>query len=405
LETIRSNKGQENQMRHSQYFPLFFLTSIFFMNFIIRIIISPLMPTILPDMGLTRDEAGSFFLFSASGYCLSLLCSGFVSSRIMHRNTIVLSAVATGLAFILTGFSQSLFAMRLGIFVVGMTSALYMPSGIAVLTATISRKNWGKAMGIHEMAPNLSFLLAPIICEALLLWMSWRHVLLVTGTVSILLGCSFLRFAGIRDFAGEAPVFNSLYSLLTLRSFWWMILLFSLGVSGTLGVYAMLPLFLVNEHGMVQSQANTLITLSRVATLPMPLFIGWISDRLGLKIVLTAVLAMSGLLVLSIGLFSGRLGQAAIFCQPVLAVCFFPPAFAALSNIGSQQIRNIAVSFTIPVAFLMGGGGVPLLIGILGEKGYFAAGFLVTGLLILSGSVVPFFLKFESDGTAPRNSD
>jgi NNP family nitrate/nitrite transporter-like MFS transporter len=184
-----------------------------------------------------------------------------------------------------------------------------------------------------------------------------------------------------------------------------MILLFSLGVSGTLGVYAMLPLFLVNEHGMVQSQANTLITLSRLSTLPMPLFIGWISDRLGLKTVLTAVLTMSGLLVFSIGLFSGRLVQAAIFCQPVLAVCFFPPAFAALSNIGTRQIRNIAVSFTIPVAFLMGGGGVPVLIGILGEKGYFAAGFMVTGLLILSGAVLPFFLKFENDGKDPRDTD
>ncbi|MDZ7665762.1 MAG: MFS transporter [Desulfotignum sp.] len=276
----------------SAYLPLFFLTAIFFMNFTIRISISPLMPTILTDMALTRDQAGSFFLFSASGYCIALFFSGFVSARLRHRNTIVLSAMGTGIVFIFTGFSQSLSAMRLGIFLAGAGSGLYLSSGIAVLTATIARKNWGKALGVHELAPNLSFLLTPVICELLLLWMTWRQVLFVLGGVSILLGWSFSRFSSIQDFAGEAPRLKSFRPLAAIPSFWWMMLLFSLGVSGTLGVYSMLPLFLVNEHGMVQTQANTLVTLSRIATLPMPLVIGWIADRMGLKPVIAAVLML-----------------------------------------------------------------------------------------------------------------
>ncbi|MFN2437362.1 MAG: nitrate/nitrite transporter, partial [Desulfotignum sp.] len=351
-------------------------------------------------MDLTRDQAGSFFLFSASGYCIALFFSGFVSARIRHRNTIVLSAVGTGIIFIFTGFSQTLSAMRLGIFLAGAGSGLYLSSGIAVLTATIARKNWGKALGVHELAPNLSFLLTPVICELLLLWMTWRQVLFVLGGVSILLGWSFSRFSSIQDFAGEAPRLKSFRPLAAIPSFWWMMLLFSLGVSGTLGVYSMLPLFLVNEHGMVQTQANTLVTLSRIATLPMPLVIGWIADRMGLKPVIAAVLMLNGVLVIGIGVFSGRLLQAVIFCQPVLAVCFFPPAFAALSNISSRQTRNVAVSFTIPAAFLMGGGVIPGLIGLLGEKGFFSAGFVVTGVLVLAGAALPWFLKFQPEEEA-----
>jgi NNP family nitrate/nitrite transporter-like MFS transporter len=380
----------------SAYLPLFFLTAIFFMNFTIRISISPLMPTILTDMRLTGDQAGSFFLFSATGYCIAVFFSGVVSARIMHRNTIVLSAVGTGLVFIFTGFCHSLSGMRLGIFLAGMGAGLYLSSGIAVLTATISRKNWGKALGIHELAPNLSFLLTPMICEMLLLWMSWRYVFFVLGGVYILLGWSFSRFSTIRDFPGEAPKLKSFYPLAAIPSFWWMMLLFSLGVSGTLGIYSMLPLYLVNEHGIAQTQANTFVTLSRVATLPMTLAIGWITDRLGLKPVITAVLMLSGILVILIGIFSGRLLLAAIFCQPVVAICFFPPAFAALSNIGSSQTRNVAVSFTIPAAFLVGGGVIPGMIGMLSENGYFSAGFVVTGILILSGAILPGFLKFSS---------
>lgn len=384
------------------WLPVFFLTAIFFLNFLIRIIISPLMPTILADMGLTPDQAGSFFLVSASGYCMALLCSGFVSSRFWHVKTIGFSAIATGLMMVLTGLTHNLILMRCTVFAAGMAAGLYLPSGIAILTTTVAEKSWGKAMGIHELAPNVSFLLAPILCEALLLWMSWRHVLFFVGAASILMGLSFLRFSGIRDFAGKAPNFKSFAPLAATPSFWCMMLLFSLGVSGTLGIYAMLPLFLVNEHGMAQAQANTLITLSRVATLPMPLVIGWVADRFGLKAVLATVLAVSGVLVFGIGVSRGFLLQVWVFCQPVVAVCFFPPAFAALSHIGSKEMRSVAVSFTIPAAFLLGGGVVPGLIGILGDRGWFSAGFMAAGGLILLGAVVPFFLSFHDKGDGIR---
>lgn len=392
-----SSDKQNTDLIHSQLLPLFFLTTIFFLNFTIRIILSPLMPTILEDMNLARDQAGSFFLISASGYFISLLCSGFVSSRIRHKKTIVLSAVGTGLAFLLTGLSPNLFFMRAGIFVVGLTSALYLPSGIALLTSVISSQNWGKAIGFHELAPNLSFLLAPMICEGLLLWLSWRSVLVVIGTTSILLGISFFKFPTIKDFPGESPRLASFLPLVAMPSFWMMVTLFSLGVIGTLGVYSMLPLYLVNQHGMIQSQANTLITISRILTLPMTFLVGWLSDRFGLKSTLACVLLFTGILTVLTGVLSGRILHLIIFCQPVAAVCFFPPAFAALSHIGTQETRNIAVAFTIPIAFLIGGGVIPNIIGILGEKGYFSMGFIVAGGLILAGTVIPFFLKFQKE--------
>jgi NNP family nitrate/nitrite transporter-like MFS transporter len=176
-----------------------------------------------------------------------------------------------------------------------------------------------------------------------------------------------------------------------------MIVLFSLGVTGGLGVYSMLPLYLVNEHGMLQSQANTLITLSRILTLPMALLVGWLSDHFGLKPTLSFVLFLTGISTLLIGVAEGSLIQIIIFCQPLFAVCFFPPAFAALSHIGSKETRNIAVSFTIPIAFLIGGGVIPNVIGFLGEKGFFSMGFIVSGGLILSGTIIPLFLKLQKN--------
>ncbi len=379
----------------SQLLPLFFLTSIFFLNFTIRIIISPLLPTISEDMNLSRDQAGSFFLISASGYFIALLCSGFVSSRLLHKKTIALSAIGSGIAMIGVGFTENLVTMYTGLFIVGMASALYLPSGIAMLTTSTDSRNWGKAIGIHELAPNLSFLLVPILCEGLLLLLSWRNVLFSVGMTSILLGFSFYKFSNVSDFKGESPNLKSFLPLIATPSFWMMMALFTVGVTGTLGVYSMLPLYLVKEHGMLRAEANTLMTLSRMFTLPMPFVVGWLSDRFGLKPVLAFVLFITGTSTLLIGAFTGSLIKMIIFIQPLSAVSFFPPAFAALALIGSRETRNIMVSFTIPIAFLIGGGLIPNLIGILGDNNYFPMGFMLTGGFIMTGAFIPAFLKFQ----------
>jgi NNP family nitrate/nitrite transporter-like MFS transporter len=381
----------------SQVLPLFFLTTIFFLNFTTRIIFSPLLPTVSEDMNLTRDQAGSFFLISASGYFISLLCSGFVSSKLFHKKTIVLSAVGSGIALMAAGFSLNLWSMRIGLFMMGMSTALYLPSGMAVLTASVDSRNWGKAIGVHELAPNLSFLLAPIICEALLLLISWRQVLLVVGTASIISGLCFYLFSGIQDFKGEPPKLKSVIPLLKTPSFWMMIALFSAGVTGTFGVYAMLPLYLVKTHGMLQAEANTLMTLSRVAVLPMSFVAGWLSDRIGIRQTLAGVLLLTGISTVLTGILSGAFIKAIIFIQPLFAVSFFPPAFAALSRVSSKDTRNIIISFTISVAFLVGSGVMPGLIGIAGEKDLFAFGFVLVGAWILAGAIVPVFLKFHEE--------
>lgn len=395
--TVDSPNKKNNKETDSMILLLFFLTSIFFTNFTIRIILAPLMPTILTDMNLTSDQAGAFFLISASGYFISLICSGFVSSTLKHKKTILLSTVVSGLAIISTGLSQNLMTIRLGLFVVGLTTGLYLPSGVALLTAAVNSKNWGKGLGVHELAPNLAFLLAPLICEGLLLWVSWRSILIITGIVSIGFGISFYSFSNVKDFPGEAPMFSSLQPLVSTSSFWIMATLFSLGITGTLGVYSMLPLYLVKVHGMTQTDANTLITLSRVLTLPMGLIAGWLTDRIGVKPTLAGILCFSGVLTLLIGMLTGFAMKTMIFCQPLLAVCFFPPAFAALSKICTKETRNIAISFTVPIGFLFGGGVIPHMLGVLGKSGHFPIGFVILGSCIFAGAVIPFFLKLLNE--------
>jgi len=82
-----------------------------------------------------------------------------------------------------------------------------------------------------------------------------------------------------------------------------------------------------------------------------------------------------------------------VFLQPMAVVCFFPAGFATLSRIGPSSAGNVGVSLTIPVAFLLGAGAIPTLIGVMGDVGSFALGLALVGGLILTGFVLSLYLK------------
>src|SRR5512139_1020959 len=92
--------------------PLTFLTAIFYLNFVSRIILGPFLPVIEHELGLGHGVAGSLFLFIQIGYAAGLLGSGLVSWRFSHRHTIMASVVAVGVAMAGLSLAGSLGAMR-----------------------------------------------------------------------------------------------------------------------------------------------------------------------------------------------------------------------------------------------------------------------------------------------------
>ena len=389
--------GEDMPSFRSQLGPLLLLTSIFFINFLSRITLAPMLPRVESDLGLSHVEAGSFFLLISLGYFTTLLASGFIASRLTHKRTIIYSSLAVGIALLFTAFSSGLWGMRLGLIALGMAAGPYIPSGIATLTSIIDSRHWGKAIGIHELAPNLSFVVAPLICEIVLHWFSWRVVFMVLGVGALLLGAIFARFGRGGEFSGQSVGYSSYGGILSNPSFWILVILFSLGISSTLGVYTMLPIFLVAEHGMLRSRANALVALSRVAGVGMTLVGGWATDRFGPQLVLRLVFLLTGATTLFIGFASSFWVEVAVFVQPLLAVCFFPAGLAALSMVSSSKQRNIMVSLTVPFAFLIGGGGAPTLIGFFGDLGSFGGGIALVGGAITTGAVLTGFLRFKEN--------
>ena len=384
--------------RKSQMFLLSLLTGIFFLNILLRVVLAPLLPVIEKDLGIGHAVAGGFFMMIALGYATGLFGSGFVSAHLTHRRTIVIAAVAGSCALFFIAASHSLWAIRLGLVSLGVATGLYLPSGMTTITAAIRSVHWGKAIAFHEFAPSFAFILAPFIVEGLLLLCRWQEILVLIGAISLILGLVFLRLAPSGDFTGEAPTFDNIRLLIGKPAFWIMVVLFALAIGSSIGLYSMMPLYLVAERGIDRELANMLVGLSRVPLLIMGLISGWISDRIGPKPTITVAILFIGLMTILLGLLPGRWVILMVFLQPMLTVSFFPAGFMILSRIVPPRARNLSVSLTMFIAYLIGAGFLPTILGIFGDKGAFGTAFILVGsLMLLSVLLLPRLVLTERE--------
>ncbi|MDD3814274.1 MAG: MFS transporter [Desulfocapsaceae bacterium] len=374
---------------------LLFLAGLFFLNFTSRVIFSPLLPIIEGEFGLGHAEAGSFFLLISGGYFFSILSSGFVSARINHKNTIALSTIASGITLIALSHCSTLFWMRIGLFSLGLSAGLYLPSGLASIKRLVDPAYLARGMAVHELAPNLGFIAAPILADLMIISSSWQQGLMWLGICMTGAGLFYgIAGRGSRERGKSLDILTAQH-IFSRPEFWLLVLLFSLAICSSLGIYAMLPLFLVAEQGMTPERASHFLALSRIAALMMPLLAGWYGDRVGNRTIMAFVLWSAGLCTMLLGLvpsFSWLV--LLVILQPVFDVCFFPSGFAILSALGVEGEWALVVSLCIPAAFLLGGGVFPVLIGLIGDHASIGVGFMVAGTAMMAGAALSFFVSF-----------
>ena len=330
--------------------PLLSLAGIFFLNFLSRIALSPLLPTIEKDLSVGHGEAGSFFLLISLGYFAMLLASSVVSSQLNHRKTILLSSVLVGCALLFVSMSQDLWGIRLGFVLLGMAAGLYLPSGIVTLTALVRSQDLGKAIAVHELAPNLAYVWHLFSLKRFLRWGSWRdHVNVSWFCLHVLRVCFWFLGEGRNLSRGDPKYKNSLELLIHP-------LLLAHGHHLYVRHWSR-PGYLLHDpslsgrgtrNGKVLSQCT-----GRTLTDPhsgdcVPLQDGslTVSDRNGtLRVTFVGV----GVLTSLLGLTSGSWLSLIVFLQPVVAAAFFPPGFTLLSKMSSVGTRNLVTSLTVAV--------------------------------------------------------
>jgi NNP family nitrate/nitrite transporter-like MFS transporter len=273
----------------------------------------------------------------------------------------------------------------------GFSNGLYPGSGIASVVDLVPDAHRGKALGLHEVGPNLAFMVAPIAAALVVPGFGWRGLFLVSGSIVVLAAMVFAVFGRASTEAGAPPNFGNLATLARNPAFWTVSALFVVGATAAFGVYSVLPTFLMADKGLDERVVNSLIGFSRVSGTFAILAAGGLADRFGAKMVLSIVLGVTGCATVLLGFASGPLLLLAVFLQPAIIGAAFPVLLNALSAVTRPGIRSLAVALAIPMANLGGAGLAPLLLSALGAAGLFRAAFMVLGLAVAASiALVPF---------------
>ncbi|MFP4036596.1 MAG: MFS transporter [Desulfobacteraceae bacterium] len=366
--------------------------SLWFLVFSTRTSLSPLLPVIEDELHLSHAMAGSLYLCLAVGYTTSLLLSGIVAPRFGYKRSIILGYLTLAVTLASPWIIQAYGFFALVFLFVGAGGGLYLPSAIPLLTKLFDARHWGKALAIHDTAASVSILLTPFLVTLVLRLMNWRGFFLILG------GCCAAAITLFSIFVPDAPPKEgeqqgSLKQILMRRELWVMALLWMVAATANMGLYSIIPLFLVKGKGISLETANTIFGLSRISGVLTTLLAGFLVDRFGVRRILVTALFLTGLS--TIGMATAPtlpLLLVMLFIQAPLSNAFFPVGLVAISKLSNVGERSLFTGATIAGGTITGLGLAPFLLGAAADAWSFQAGILITGGVIVAACLLPLLL-------------
>ena len=132
----------------------------------------------------------------------------------------------------------------------------------------------------------------------------------------------------------------------------------------------------------------------------MVLFSGWLTDRVSPSTTLCLALGVTGSAVVCLGIGPDNLVGPAVFVQAAASACLFPPILSMASHISTAENRALALSLSLAIAPVVGGGLLPAGIAFAGDLGSFRIGLAAAGVLVAAGIGLVVWMKKEGSGGA-----
>ena len=329
---------------------------------------------------MSHAVAGSIFSFLSLGYTITLLLSGVLSPRIGYKRSIALGFLILMTSLFFLRYSTTYASFAATSLFIGLGSGIYLPSAIPLITAVFERKNWGKAIAFQETAASFSILSIPLLTAIALRFLSWRSLFLVLSVACLFVCTFFCIFSPDPRLQKEKGVRFS--RILRRRSFRIMATIWVFAASCGLGLYNVIPLFLVKENGMNLETANTIFGFSRVGGFIVAMLAGFLVDRYGAKKILFLVILTTGLSTISLALARTiPFLVAMLFLQATVYPAFFPVALVAISKLTDFNERSIFTGTTIAIGVIVGLGLTPFILGAVADVWNFKVGIFALGAL------------------------
>ncbi len=274
------------------------LASSIFMFVAATNILTPLVPTVRNDFGVSIATAG--LIVGAYGFARLLvdLPAGFLADRVGPRRLSVvglLLLVASSGVGLTAGSVTALIVARVGS---GIAVGILATIVLAGLSATATTANRGKVMSLFHVANNTAIAIYPMIGGLLGAAFGWRATFLVTAVLAVLGGAMLLRVlprinfawgAARRGGADESRVLHGRQRTIAFAATHVGVMANMIHRHGFRNT--ILPLYAATALGLGGVSIATAIALMAITGLVVATPGGMLGDRIGRRRVITAGLA------------------------------------------------------------------------------------------------------------------
>jgi MFS family permease len=171
-------------------------------------------------------------------------------------------------------------------------------------------------------------------------------------------------------------------SILGRMDFWFMAVLWVFATAANLGVYNVVPLFLVKERGIPMETANAIFGFSRVGGFFVAIAAGMLADRYGVKKILYIAFLATGLSTMGMATATSFYFLVVMLViQATVCTAFFPVGLVAISMLSSFSERSLFTGASVAAGILGGLGLTPLFLGAVADVWSFQVGIFSVGVL------------------------
>ena len=275
---------KRDHMNFGTNFKLFVLSGSHSVNSVYNRVLTPVLPLIVADFGLTYAQTGLIVTAYAAGNSLFQFPISFAADYSGRRRlVVVLSLVINALPVFFFGWTAEYSTLLFLVFVSGIGGSAYHPAAVAMMAEEVPERR-GFAMGLFKAGGDFGSVFTPAIVGWLaVVFMSWRtaaQIFVLPGLLwAALLWMVFPRGTAVSrgPLAKEAK--STLGGLFRNRALMFLLVVSSCRVMIGRGTMTFFPLLLAESFGYQTTGIGWIVTSYYLSGTGSSILMGKLSDR------------------------------------------------------------------------------------------------------------------------------
>lgn len=361
----------------------------------VRFVYPSLVPFFRPDLGLSLSAVGLLLTLLWGAYAIGHIPGGILGDSIGEGNLLLLSTIVAALTVGVVAGAIDVWMLFVGTVGFGFATALYGPTRFTILSDIYPERS-GSAIGLTMAAGSVGNAVFPALATTVAAVLTWRYgfglfvPLFLAALVSIWLFVPKTTAPSATSGDGVSrKTFEEILKVLKRSSF-----LALLAIQVTLsfiiqGFTSFYPQYLVSIKNTTPSVAALLLSLFFVSGAVIQPISGRLLDKVGVRYTLGGFL---GICITGLWLLQAVDSLLALVLGTILFSSWNGCPVVTQTHIVNTLPKSAqGTGFGILKAGWMTIGAIsPLMIGFLGDIGYFAEGFLVLAVIGTLGVVMSF---------------